>query len=458
MSPDDKALWVALRQEIGKDRRKWISARVRGFVTSDNLAELEALWTMLKLQENATHGRMRVVWWYHRLLLLWKNDPRRAAGAFLHSELATEGGLSGPEFLRVATHLLSWARYADNEDIVRDVWGKLVERGLQVVPYEAAERAKRVKTALQLEITQRPHTKETAANLISLRHEAHLMNFKFLDTQIQARTNPNKTPEPSGNIGRVESISSEASALPKNGLRLPPAYTKTGKEGGDTRLRAQLAQAAEGDAPPPYTPTSMTTPSTSTATHSRHSSDTSDSAEGESTADTIHHLSPNDTLTSLSLAYKVPVSVLQQHNNLYSSNLLAGRKTLSVPASHYQGPPLSNPPDPAEERRKVRVRRFMVGSKCADYKVAEVYLRQVAVDLAGERAAEAVGTEEVHAHAAESVTETQREEEEDDRVVKEAVERYKADEEWERRNPLEKQKKGNAKKRGAGGSLVGQLF
>jgi hypothetical protein len=172
------------------------------------------------------------------------------------------------------------------------------------------------------------------------------------------------------------------------------------------------------------------------------------------TADTIHHLSPTDTLTSLSLAYKVPISVLQQHNNLYSSNLLAGRKTLSVPASHYQGPPLSNPPDPAEERRKVRVRRFMVGSKCAEYKVAEVYLRQVAVDLAGERAAEAVGNDVVDG----PVSEDQREEDEDDRVVKEAVERYKADEEWERRNPLEKQKKGNAKKRGAGGSLVGQLF
>jgi LysM repeat protein len=253
-------------------------------------------------------------------------------------------------------------------------------------------------------------------------------------------------------------ISSEASALPKNGLRLPPAYTKTGKEGGETSLRTQLAQADEGDAPPPYTPTSMITPTTSTATHSRHSSDSSVAGEGPLTADTIHHLSPTDTLTSLSLAYKVPISVLQQHNNLYSSNLLAGRKTLSVPASHYQGPPLSNPPDPAEERRKVRVRRFMVGSKCADYKVAEVYLRQVAVDLAGEQAAEALGTGEESGHIAEQNTEEQRQEQEDDRVVKEAVERYKADEEWERRNPLEKQKKGNAKKRGAGGSLVGQLF
>lgn len=54
-----------------------------------------------------------------------------------------------------------------------------------------------------------------------------------------------------------------------------------------------------------------------------------------------------------------------------------------------------------EEARKARIRRWMVACKCAAYDVAELYLAQSGGDLG------------------------------------EAVERYLADEEWERAHPLE---------------------
>lgn len=68
-----------------------------------------------------------------------------------------------------------------------------------------------------------------------------------------------------------------------------------------------------------------------------------------------------------------------------------------------------------EEARKAKIRRWMVGCKCAEYEVAELYLEQAGYDL---------GT---------------------------AVERYMADEEWARAHPMESTRKTKGKERVKGG-------
>lgn len=207
-------------------------------------------------------------------------------------------------------------------------------------------------------------------------------------------------------------ISSGPSALPRDGLRLPPSYSKTGtgKIGGDS-------VETEEDLPPAYDESSSTLP------QRREGQNTS---PPEETEDTVHFVALDDSLTSLSIAYGVPVSVLRQYNNVYSDGLITARKWVLIPRSHYDGPPLSVPPDPDEEERKIKLRRWMVATKCADYGVATLYLKGSDYNL------------EI------------------------AVEAFKADEEWEKRNPLQEQGKGKQNDRrrsrlGRGGSLAGQL-
>ncbi len=209
-------------------------------------------------------------------------------------------------------------------------------------------------------------------------------------------------------------ISSTPTALPQTGLRLPPSYTKVGT--GETSLRNLLQ---ESEAPPPYE-----------SLPRRGSASNPSAAPPTDTPDTVHHLSPNDTLPALSLSYSVPINILRQHNNFPPSGgadyLIAARKFLLIPASHYTGPSLSTPPDPEEEERKNKLRRWMMATKCVDYSVAGLYLKGAEWD------------------------------------VEVAVERFKGDEEWERRNPMQANVKGKGKEKtekkwGGGGSLVGQL-
>jgi hypothetical protein len=139
------------------------------------------------------------------------------------------------------------------------------------------------------------------------------------------------------------------------------------------------------------------------------------------TNDVIHHLSGDDTLQSLSLAYRVPIEVIRRHNKIHADNLLSGHKWLLIPASHYNGPPLSSPPDPEEEERKNKLRRWMVATKCADYEVAQLYLKGSDYDL------------DI------------------------AIESFREDERWEKEHPLEKDDKGKKRTRIGGASLTGQL-
>ena len=93
------------------------------------------------------------------------------------------------------------------------------------------------------------------------------------------------------------------------------------------------------------------------------------------TEDVVHFLNADDTMPSLSLAYTVPLPVLRTHNKVHSDQLIAARKWILIPRSHYNGPPLSTPPDPEDEERKNKIRRWMVATKCADYNVAALYLK-----------------------------------------------------------------------------------
>jgi hypothetical protein len=138
------------------------------------------------------------------------------------------------------------------------------------------------------------------------------------------------------------------------------------------------------------------------------------------TDDVVHYLNPVDSIASLSLGYEVPVPVLRAHNGVYSDNLLAARKWVLIPRSHYQGPPLSSPPDPEQEERKNKLRRWMVATKCPDYDVATLYLKGSEYNLES------------------------------------AVEAFKADEQWEKEHPMkEKQRAGPGRRTSSG--LIEQL-
>ena len=197
-------------------------------------------------------------------------------------------------------------------------------------------------------------------------------------------------------------ISTGLSSLPSEGLRLPPSYNQT-----ETSLRSLR------DFPPAYE-----------SIASRPDRSTSHSEPPRDTPDTVHHLSADHTLQSLSLAYNVPVPVLRQHNRITSDSLLSAHKWLLIPSSYYQGPSLSTPPDPEEEERKNKLRRFMVATKCPEYNVAQLYLKGSDWDL------------EI------------------------AIESFKEDERWEKEHPIKngENDKGKSKRRiGGSGSLVGQL-
>ncbi|KAJ9653564.1 hypothetical protein H2198_007285 [Neophaeococcomyces mojaviensis] len=197
-------------------------------------------------------------------------------------------------------------------------------------------------------------------------------------------------------------ISTRPSALPAEGLRLPPSY------GDNEKGRKMMEPPPAYDSLPPL--------NQATSSHSAI-------RPPEHTEDTVHFLSSDDTLHSVSLAYQVPQHVLRKHNNLFSDSLLIARKFLLVPRSHYNGPPLSAPPDPEEEERKNKVRRWMVATKCAEYNMAQLYLKGSQYHL------------------------------------EPAIDAFKADEQWEKDHPMASKgkQKDSSQRRRFGASLVGQL-
>lgn len=106
--------------------------------------------------------------------------------------------------------------------------------------------------------------------------------------------------------------------------------------------------------------------------------------EMSSAGDVVHYVTPEDTVEGLCLTYGVPMSIFQQHNRLFSNNLLAARRTVLIPPGYYAGPSKSPGPERAEEeQRKVQVKRFQLTTKCVEYKVAEWYLREAQWSLEG---------------------------------------------------------------------------
>jgi hypothetical protein len=176
----------------------------------------------------------------------------------------------------------------------------------------------------------------------------------------------------------------------------------------------------DDDAPPPYKPSPHQSNHHHQADEKPKKTKAGDGDDPPPPPDTLHFIHPTeDTIPSLSLRYNVPAPILRRHNNITSDHLLSARRTLLVPGSHYpSGVSLSPRPlgGEEEEARKARIRRWMVACKCASYDVAELYLAQAGGNLGA------------------------------------AVERYLADEEWERANPLE----GSSSTRGGGGAGKGK--
>jgi len=184
-------------------------------------------------------------------------------------------------------------------------------------------------------------------------------------------------------------ISTKPTALPSAGLRLPPSYSLSSSK--DPGLAA--------DQPPSYESVSALP---------------SHGSQPPETEDVVHFLNSDDSISSLSLVYRVPQSVLRKHNNVYSDHLLAARKWLLIPKSHYLGPPLSTPPDPEDEERKNKLRRWMVTTKCAEYDIARLYLKASGFDL------------------------------------ELAVYAFRADEQWEKEHPMKSKEK-------ARGPIIGRM-
>lgn len=144
---------------------------------------------------------------------------------------------------------------------------------------------------------------------------------------------------------------------------------------------ASQAPPAYTDSPVPHTPPPPPQPHAATLappTYDPPAYDESHDIKQEKNPDVVHHLSPDDTLTSLSLAYRVPINVLRQHNSIWSDHLLTARKMVLIPGQYYQGPSLApDPVDDAEEtERKSKIRRLMTKCKIHEYDVAVLYLEQ----------------------------------------------------------------------------------
>ncbi|KAK5138491.1 hypothetical protein LTR08_000077 [Meristemomyces frigidus] len=157
-------------------------------------------------------------------------------------------------------------------------------------------------------------------------------------------------------------ISTDPSPLLPQGLRDPPAYAAL-----DERI------VGKDDGLPAY------------SAHSPPVQQLSEKSGLEEPApNVLHFVTPTDSIHALALAYGVPVTALRRVNKMFADHLLQGRRTVLIPGEHYGGG-VSLSPRPLEgeeeEARKGKVRRWMVGVKCAEYDVALLYLQQAEWDL-----------------------------------------------------------------------------
>ncbi|KAI0530137.1 hypothetical protein GGR58DRAFT_518706 [Xylaria digitata] len=163
-------------------------------------------------------------------------------------------------------------------------------------------------------------------------------------------------------------ISQTDDILPPGLKDTPSSYTVSTSAGADFE-----------SPPPPYTPYS-------TDYKPRDSLNEKSAPQDEEIAeDTLHFLDhAHDSINSLSLRYGVPASALRRANNISSDHLIAGRRTVIIPGQYYKGG-VSLSPRPIggedEEKRKAKIRRWMVACKVHEYDVALIYLEQGEYDL-----------------------------------------------------------------------------
>lgn len=144
----------------------------------------------------------------------------------------------------------------------------------------------------------------------------------------------------------------QPSLLPQ-GLKDPPAYSSITDQDqhAPPPIHTYNHHGSE-DQLPPYT------------AHHHHPP-----AEKQPVEDVLHFLTPNDTISSLSLAYGVPLNALRKTNNLFADHLIQGRKTILIPGEHYKGG-ISLSPQPLEseeeEMKKNKIRRWQVSCKVAE--------------------------------------------------------------------------------------------
>jgi LysM repeat protein len=191
-------------------------------------------------------------------------------------------------------------------------------------------------------------------------------------------------------------VSTTPSPLPQ-GLRDPPSYAPP---------------SSSSDALPTYTDE---LPSYSSIDALREQPSEKPGLHTPPAEDVLHFLDhKQDSVTSLSLRYGVPITALRRANNLTSDHLLLARRTVVIPGEFYRGG-VSLSPRPIEgedeERRKAIVRRMMVACKLSEYDVALLYLEQVDYNLEA------------------------------------AIEAYRDDERWEKEHPMEINGKGKGKTR-----------
>jgi LysM repeat protein len=148
-------------------------------------------------------------------------------------------------------------------------------------------------------------------------------------------------------------LSTIPSPLPQ-GLRDPPTYTPP----------SSSKPCPPSNEPPPYSD-DLPTYSSLTTSPTRPPEKSSPPAE-----DVLHFLDhEQDSLTSLSLRYGLPITVLRRANTLTSDHLLLARRTIIIPGEYYKGG-ISLSPRPIEgedqERRKATVRRWQVACKVSE--------------------------------------------------------------------------------------------
>lgn len=86
--------------------------------------------------------------------------------------------------------------------------------------------------------------------------------------------------------------------------------------------------------------------------------------------DVLHFVNPDhDSISSLSLKYRVPVDVLKRKNDIFADHLLAARRCILIPGEYY-GAGVSFSPQPIdgeeEDLKKGKIRRWMMACKVAE--------------------------------------------------------------------------------------------